>query len=226
MRICRPRRVIWPQCARSSDLSEIRNRAKDLLPSMLLTLMSIIQALALEFLWDSVRVAERTLTWAAVLVWMQITANMLGILQVWLFYVSVAMRFRWVPTPNDLMLPFLIGILQFTMIDLTGSAHVALWFWTLASVYTIAAWDAQNVMARARRDGDNEEFFRHLRPAALRDLAGPIAVVSGLVLFGIAIYFNNENHWLALAGLLYAASTLAFQIVLGRTYWKRSMQDA
>jgi hypothetical protein len=207
-------------------LSEIRNRAKEMLPSMLLTLMSIIQALGLEFLWDSIRVAERTLTWAAVLVWIQITANMLGILQVWLFYVSVAMRFRWVPTSNDLLLPFLIGVLEFTMIDLTGSAHLPLWFATLASVYAIAAWDAQNVMARARRDGDNEEFFRHLRPAVMRDFAGPAAVVAGLALFGSAIYFTDENHWLALAGLLFAVSTLAFQIVLGRTYWKRSMQEA
>lgn len=206
-------------------MSEIRNRAKDMLPSMLLTLMSIIQALALEFLWDSVRVAEQTLTWAAVLVWIQITANMLGILQVWLFYVSVAMRFRWVPTSNDLLLPFLIGILEFTMIDLTGSAHLPLWFATLASVYAIAAWDAQNVMARARRDGDNEEFFKHLRPAAMRDLGGPVSAVGGLMLFGIAIYFTDENVWLTLSGLLFATGMLAFQIVMGRYYWKRSMRE-
>jgi hypothetical protein len=206
-------------------LSEIRNRAKDMLPSMLLTLMSIIQALALEFLWDRVRVAEQALTWAAVLVWIQITANMLGILQVWLFYVSVAMRFRWVPTSNDLLLPFLIGILEFTMIDLTGSAHLPLWFATLATVYAIAAWDAQNVMARARRDGDNEEFFKHLRPATMRDLGGPVLAVGGLMLFGIAIYLTDENVWLTLAGLLFATGMLALQIAMGRYYWKRSMQE-
>jgi hypothetical protein len=60
----------------------------------------------------------------------------------------------------------------------------------------------------------------------MRDFAGPAAVVAGLALFGSAIYFTDENHWLALAGLLFAVSTLAFQIVLGRTYWKRSMQEA
>ncbi len=225
MPTCRLPQAIWRRCARSSELSEIRNRAKDLLPSMLLTLMSIIQALALEFLWDSVREAERTLTWAAALIWLQIIANMLGILQVWLFYVSVAMRFRWVPTANDLTLPFLIGILEFTMIDLTGSAHLPWWFVTLGTVYAVAAWDAQNVMARARRDGDNDEFFQHLRPAEMRDLRGPISAIAGLMLFGIAIYFTEDNRWLMLAGLSFAIGTLALQIVLGRQYWKRSMQE-
>jgi len=206
-------------------MSDIRNRAKDLLPSMLLTLMSIIQALALEFLWDVVRTAERAFTWDAVLVWVQIAANMLGILQVWLFYTGVAMRFRWVPTSSDLMLPFLLGILEFTMIDLTGTGHLSLWFWTLASVYTIAAWDAQKVMVRARKDTDNDEFFRHVQPAGLRELIPPVAVVIGLVIFGCAVYVTNENRLLSLAGLLFAAGTLAFQIAMGRRYWIRSMQE-
>jgi len=206
-------------------MSDIRNRAKDLLPSMLLTLMSIIQALALEFLWDEVRTAERAFTLSAVLVWVQIATNMLGILQIWLFYTSVAMRFRWVPTTSDLMLPFLVGILEFTLIDLTGSSHLPLWFWTLASVYTIAAWDAQNVMVRARKDPDNDDFFRHVQSAGPRELIAPAAVIVGLMVFGFAVYFTGENPWLTLVGLLFAAGSLAFQIVMGRKYWIRSMQE-
>ena len=206
-------------------MSDIRNRAKDLLPSMLLTLMSIIQALALEFLWEVVRTAERAFTWSAVLVWMQIAVNMLGILQIWLFYTSVAMRFRWVPTTSDLMLPFLVGILEFTLIDLTGSSHLPLWFWTLASVYTIAAWDAQNVMVRARKDSDNDDFFRHVQSAGLRELIAPAAVIVGLMVFGFAVYFTGENPWLTLVGLLFAAGSLVFQIAMGRKYWIRSMQE-
>jgi len=112
-------------------LNEIRARAKEQLPSVLLTLMSIIQALALEFLWEVVRVTPRVFTWDAVLEWLQITATMFGILQLWMFYTSAAMRFRWTPTTQDLLFPFLIGILEFALIDLTGT-HLALWFWMLA----------------------------------------------------------------------------------------------
>lgn len=191
---------------------------------MLLTLMSIIQALALEFLWDVVRTSERTLSWAAVLVWLQILANMLGILQVWLFYSGVAMRFRWVPTPSDLLLPFLIGVLEFTMIDLTGSAHRPLWFWTLASVYAVASLDAQNIMVRARNDLDNSEFFARIPRAGWRELLGSVAVVVGLAAFGVAINFSQDIHWMPLAGLTFAVFVLAYQIELGRRYWNRSMQ--
>ncbi len=49
-------------------MSDIRDRAKEQLPSVLLTLMSIIQALALEFLWEYVREAPRAFTWDTVLV--------------------------------------------------------------------------------------------------------------------------------------------------------------
>ena len=79
-------------------MSTVRNRAKDQLPQVLLTLMSIIQALALEFLWDDVRVAERALRWDAVSTWLQIVADMLGIVQVWLIYTSATMRVRWTPS--------------------------------------------------------------------------------------------------------------------------------
>ena len=33
-------------------MDSMRNRAKDIFPMVLLTLLSIVQALALEFLWD------------------------------------------------------------------------------------------------------------------------------------------------------------------------------
>ena len=147
-------------------MSTVRNRAKDLLPQVLLTLMSIIQALALEFLWDDVRVAERALRWDAVSTWFQIFADMLAIMQVWLLYTSATMRVRWTPSMRDLMIPFLIGILEFLLIDVTGPNHRGLWFLTLAAVYTVASWDAQSVFSRARLDPDNAEFFRGFTPRA------------------------------------------------------------
>ena len=151
-------------------MSDIRDRAKEQLPSVLLTLMSIIQALALEFLWEYVREAPRAFTWDAVLVWLQIAANMLGILQLWVFYTSAAMRFRWTPTTQDLLMPFLIGTLEFMLIDLTGRAHLALWLWTLALIYAVAAWDSQLVMLRARKDPDNSGFFASVSPAGIAEL--------------------------------------------------------
>ncbi len=205
-------------------MSDIRDRAKQHLPSVLLTLMSIIQALALEFLWDVVRVTPRVFTWDAVLIWLQIAAVMLGILQLWMFYTSAAMRFRWTPTTQDLLFPFLIGVLEFTLIDLTGE-HLALWFWTLAALYALAAWDSQIVMVRARGDPDNRDFFSTVRPAGLAEFIEPMIVIGGLVAFGLAVYLVRDNGWLAFAGVLFAVGNLAWRLLMGRHFWNRSMQE-
>ncbi len=190
-----------------------------------MTLMSIIQALALEFLWDLVRSADRAWTWNAVLVWLQIVTTMLGIVQIWLFYTSVAMRFRWVPRVRDLVLPFLIGILEFTLIDLTGTASLPLWFLTLATVFAVAAWDAQSVFVTARKDPDNSDYFRDIVPAAATDFIPLVLVVLGLLLFGIAIMLVGSTGWLALCGLSFAAGTLAYRIELARRWWNASMRE-
>jgi hypothetical protein len=204
-------------------VAEIPNRAKELLPSALLTLMSIIQALALEFLWGVARSAPKEWSADAALVWLQIVTNLLGILQVWMFYTSVALRFRWVPATRDLLLPFLIGILEFTLVDLTGGDHLALWFFTLATVYTVATWDAHNVFARARLDADNAEYFTTIAPAQRRDFMHSALIVTGLLLLGAAILVFGAALPLAFAGLLFAAAALVYQLELGRRFWNRTM---
>ena len=204
-------------------MSTVRNRAKDQLPQVLLTLMSIIQALALEFLWDDVRVAERALRWDAVSTWLQIVADMLGIVQVWLIYTSATMRVRWTPSMRDLIIPFLIGILEFILIDLTGPDNRGLWFLTLAAVYMLASWDAQSVFGRARQDPDNAEFFRRFRPACGFDRYESALVISTLVGLGLFAEFVDDPPELVLGGLLFACAVLIYRMEIARRFWDRSM---
>jgi hypothetical protein len=223
MRICAPPPHTSPRCARSFDLNTIRARAKEQLPQVLLTLMSIIQALALEFLWDDVRVAERALRWDAVSTWLQIVADMLGIVQVWLLYTTATMRVRWTPSMRDLVIPFLIGILEFILIDLTGPTNRGLWFLTLASVYVVASWDAQNVFGRARLDPDNIEFFSRFTPTNWFDRFESTFVIGGLIGFGLYCQFVGDPPGIVLAGLTFACAMLLYRMEVSRRYWERSM---
>ena len=95
-------------------MQTIRERAKEHFPSVLLTLLSIIQALALELLWNRLR--GNDYFWdggiSAVVGWTQAAVLLLGIFQVWLFYTSIVMRFRWVPTTRDAVIPFVMGALE------------------------------------------------------------------------------------------------------------------
>jgi len=204
-------------------MADIPNRAKEMLPSALLTLMSIIQALALEFLWGMARAAPKEWSAEAVLVWLQIVATLLGILQIWMFYTSLALRFRWIPVTRDLLLPFLIGILEFTLVELIGLERLPLWFATLAIVYLLATWDAHNVFSRARRDADNQEYFTTVTPAERRDFKDAALIVVGLVSFGLALFVFGPVLPLAYAGVLFAAATLAYHLEIGRRFWNRTM---
>jgi hypothetical protein len=204
-------------------LSTVRNRAKDHLPQVLLTLMSIIQALALEFLWDDVRMAERALRWDAVSTWFQIVADMLGIMQVWLLYTSATMRVRWTPSMRDLLIPFLIGILEFILIDLTGPNHRGLWFLTLATVYLVASWDAQSVFSRARQDPDNAEFFRRFSPPSGFDRYESALVICTLIGFGLFAELIDDPPELVLGGLTFACAVLIYRMIVARRFWDRSM---
>jgi len=204
-------------------LNTIRARAKEQLPEVLLTLMSIIQALALEFLWDDVRVAERALRWDAVSTWLQIVADMLGIVQVWLLYTTATMRVRWTPSMRDLVTPFLIGILEFILIDLTGPNYRGLWFLTLASVYIAASWDAQSVFSRARLDPDNVEFFSRFRPAGRFDRYESALTIGTLIGFGLYCEFVEDPPGVVLSGLIFACAILLYRMEMSRRFWDRSM---
>ena len=85
-------------------MNSIRVRAKEHFPTVLLTLVSIVQALALELLWSHLHEADYLfrLSWIAVISWIQIAATVIGIVLIWVIYSGNVIRFRWVPSTGDL----------------------------------------------------------------------------------------------------------------------------
>ena len=206
----------------------IRSRATDLFPSVLLTVLSMIQALALELLWTRLRESPYLWNggWDALLGWSQVTAMLLGFLVVWLFYISVVMRFRWLPSLQDSVVPFGIGILEFTLIDLMGPDSLGPWFYAMAIIFAVSTWTSHNIFRRARRDPANREFFESVRPATMRDFAPSIAAAGGIGVLGLVLHVSGSPGWLALGSLLATIAALAYQIELTRRYWERSISDA
>ncbi len=206
----------------------IRNRATDLFPSVLLTVLSMIQALALELLWS--RLHQSSYLWAAdwnaLLGWFQVTALLLGFLVVWLFYVSIVMRFRWLPSLQDSVVPFGIGILEFTLIDLMGPDSLGPWFYAMALIFALSTWASHTIYRRARQDPANREFFGSVPPATLRDFAPAIGAIAGIAFLGLVLQVSGDQRWLALGSLLVAIAALGNQIRMTRRYWQRSISDA
>lgn len=206
-------------------METIRNRAKDKFPMVLLTLLSIVQALALEFLWDHTR--NRTdlleVSLAVIPGWMQIVATLTVIILIWLMYAGMLMRFRWTPTTLDSIFPFLVGLIQFLMIDIMGAENFALWIIVLALTFGILVIINHHAMRRARHDPENSEFFDLFEPAKLRDFVPQIMVVVVLLAVGSWIGLTGQQGWFAVCVLIAVFIGLSVELRDASQYWRVSM---
>lgn len=142
----------------------IRNRAKEHFPSVLLTLLSIVQALALELLWEHIQEHSYLMewSWSTFVSWLQIATTLFGIILIWVAYASNALRFRWVPSTIDSVYPFIIGLLEFTQIAVMGPGMVGQWTVLMAAMYGLMVMVSHFTMRRARHSVITATFLLSL----------------------------------------------------------------
>lgn len=206
-------------------MSKNVERAKELVPAIILTILSMIQALAIELFWGKIESNQLLWQgdWTALIVWLQFAVVLLGILLVWVFYVSFVLRFSWLPTLEDTLVPFLIGLLQFAMIDLLYPDPLGPWFLLLAAIYGITILTTHVIMRRARRDPANEYFFRNMGPAGWRDYLASATAVFMLTAVGVALWIVGDNLYFSTAALVLALLALLYQFRQARRYWMHSL---
>lgn len=208
--------------------STTRERARALLPSVLLTLLSMIQALALELYWSRIQTTE--VLWGggfpAFLAWLQTAAVLLGILEIWLFYMSLLLRFSWVPTVRDMLLPFAIGLLEFLLIDLLGEGRVGEWLICLAVIFVVSVSENHLIFRAARRDPSNAEFFEGVGRATLADFYPQIASTVPILLIGLVVVWSGTEGGLAAAGVAYGLAALGWQLWITGRYWSVTISQA
>jgi hypothetical protein len=194
---------------------------------VLLTLLSIVQALALELLWSHVRDSAYLfdMSWTALLTWIQIGTSFLGIIVIWIVYASTAMRFRWVPTISDSVYPFVVGLLEFILIETLAPALMAWWFTCLALIFATMTWVSHMTMRRARLDGENDEFFANLEPATPRDFFPAISIILGFILVAFYLSASGERGNLALLAVSAAFVVLVRQMIVAARFWNLSIAE-
>ena len=200
-------------------------RAKDLLPSIILTVLSMIQALALELYWSEIK--DSPFLWQggpdALIGWLQLLVMLVGILLIWVIYVSFMLRFTWLPSLEDTLIPFLIGVLEFALIDLMGPDLLSLWFPLFAAVFAVATIASHLTMRQARQDPANDYFFSQMRPASWRDYRATIAVVILFCLFGLVLWLCDNHAVASVIALLIAFFALTYRFSQAKHYWMHSL---
>lgn len=206
-------------------MNSIRERAVEQFPAVLITLLSIIQALALEFLWNHLhqRPDLYELGWPAVAGWLQIAATFNGLILVWLVYVGTVMRFRWTPTTGDSVLPFFVGLIEFLMIDLMGPENIGRWFVVLAIIFAAMALGNHRTMRRARGDPANKEFFETVTPATLSDFLPQAIRIFAMTLIGTWLWQSDNHGWFAMFALLASVLMLSYETFNAAKFWNRSL---
>jgi hypothetical protein len=206
-------------------MNPIMTRARELLPAILITVLSMIQALALELYWSKIGDSDYLWLggWNAAIGWLQLAIVFLGIVLIWLLYVSSVLRFSWVPAMEDTVIPFFIGLLEFAMIDLIGPETLGPWFLILAAIFAVSTGANHMVMRRARRDPANAYFFEAIAPARWRDYTTTIVVIAILALLGATIWWGGPFQGLSIAALLFALAALGNQLRQTHHYWMHSL---
>ncbi len=203
----------------------MRERAKEHFPTVLLTLVSIVQALALELWWSHLIQVDVWSGWTGLITALQIFATLLGIVLVWVIYSSNVMRFRWVPGTMDSVFPFLIGLIEFMLVETLGPERLGFWFVLMAVIFSFMNWIGHLTMRSARRDPDNRAYFEGVASARLRDFRGQIFGVIVLGIVGVYFILSAQRGVLALVVLLALIALLSYQFQQTAIFWKRSLVD-
>ncbi|MFK7863031.1 MAG: hypothetical protein AB8B95_02275 [Pseudohongiellaceae bacterium] len=206
-------------------MTDMRARAQKQFPIVLLTLISIIQALALELLWSKVMESRFLFNWdvSALVGWGMVSVSLAGILQIWVMYSTLVIGFTWKPSLRDSILPFVIGIQQFLMVTLISSTFNVMWLYVLASIFLVGNGIAHTTFRRARADVSNSSFFQGVEPATLKDFRMQLFVIVLLVFFGMAYTLFENSNWIAFLAIVFANGCLAMQIIFSRQLWASIM---
>ena len=135
------------------------------------------------------------------------------------------MRFRWVPVTIDSVYPFIIGVLEFMLVETLDPGESGQWILLMAIIFGVMIRVSHRSMRRARLDGDNDEFFKAFRPAVFRDFIPMIALVSAMGLIGIYIWWSDASGTFVTLAILATLGILLWQFYQTSVFWKRTVLD-
>lgn len=185
-------------------------------PSVYLTMMSIIQGVALATFVFKLASMYRNSDWLSIF---YAASNFVLIIYVWLAYAVASLAYKWVPGWLDSFLPFAIGMLECTMI-LTVT-RPDLWFLAIGFLCIVGTIEHFDVYIHLRQDwfDDFNEFKEEKREQLLYMVELLVGAPIFFLLSYVHTFFDNITaKWILgifpLAFFLYISYTLS-------TRWKR-----
>ncbi|MGB0261674.1 MAG: hypothetical protein ACPGCY_02625 [Henriciella sp.] len=206
-------------------MSDIRNRVKDRFPTILVSLLSILQATAFSLLWthdiDTIRPDAFSPGMLASL-W-QIAATVLLLIIIWIVYCVNIMRFVWLPTLLDSIFPFAIGLTEFMMIEYMNLDRLGWWLLFGALLNLLTAWSAQNTLVKARQDPGNARYFADIQPATWRNFIHDGFSIGAMTALAIYLIIRPDSQIAIWAALIFITAIIATVFNNLNKYWGSAM---
>lgn len=168
-------------------------RAKELQSTIYVTLGGVVQSLAFYFLLSALvhDDAPRLLAWQreTALFWLRFFIAGQVIVLVWHEYAVGVIFFRWVWTYTDSAIPFILGLMEFILINQIVHSSYAGWFAAMGGMALGGYFSYWNQYKKAGRDPENDPIMRNI--GSRRRLSLHSTLTMGLVFFGVAWFTSG-----------------------------------
>lgn len=204
----------------------IEQRIKEQFPSVFITLVSVLIGLALSDLVSEARshMTLWPLNLATLRTWAQILSNGTSAVVVWIVFAHVGIARRRVPDLYDSLIAFGPPLLLLTANSFVGQKDIWPWFYN-ASVYLAVSAATSYLHARMAL---HEPELASLR--GLLRMSGHLGfLLSGVVIFGVAAYCDQQGYLSPLAEVLIAALPLPSALLIAHLFvrdWRAGVNAA
>ena len=158
--------------------------------------------------------------------WLQSLTTLLLLIVVWMTFVGLLMRFVWTPSLSDTALPFIVGILQFAVIEASTPDRFGIWLVGLSVLSLVMAFLTQRYFKLARLNPQNAEFFEIVSPATWKDFLPSFVSSLYALIAGIAVLTFSITSWLLTLIIVPVIAGLVYYIYDQNRYWVMSIPSA
>ena len=206
----------------------VKQRLKDSFSLVYLTLLSVIQGVALADLALIVGAGYQHFT---VVRWLLVLVNFGVVITIWHTFTMHITLWRWIPDLRDTLIPFMIGAIELVF-NHTISLSLSSWFFIMAIIASMATLAILYVGQRAKEDEENTMMLsllrKHLRLYALYNLGVSalyllLAVVSRVESLQAGNKVQTERGILALAFVFLVAGCIAVDNIISLKSWHRAV---
>lgn len=197
------------------------NRSPDagLFTSVHLTLVSVLQAIALESLVDQQSAMGYTFDLGGLVLILQSAFALHVIFNIWISYALVVLPMRWTFDFTDFAFPFLIAVLEYAAIKTLGSWDSRILFAVVFVGYISGWFHVTHNIKRARAQDPGDASFG-FPLASLRRPYVELALIGLIALLAILLIPQWSNDWICCVALLLLHCSLVRSTVAWLRWWK------